>query len=341
MVDNALIIYYTKNRDIKYCCWILAWKGMDFMKSKIVTICLLVVYLLLPFLILYLCSLQMAIGYDAQFSTLYPQYIGVIIYLLPLLNGVLYGVLLFLCMKKGQEWRMAIFAVISFFWMFWGMNYCSLLPFRCPLIPGFDWMADARNLYECFIEAQWCGAYIAAVFLVVVLLRRLWARKNLPAETNAPCCRKISKGTVTAICLLAVCLVVPLLIYFLYSQKSTIAYYYSHLFRLYSYLVSYLVPLLQGVLTGVLLFLCMKKGREGLLALFTAISAFWMLWGMNIAGYLGVEQSFLSGFLWFDWMQDGLKQYTVSQVPVDQFKTIVAVMLLAVALLGRRKQKNI
>ncbi len=73
------------------------------MKSKIVTICLLVVYLLLPFLILYLCSLQMAIGYDAQFSTLYPQYIGVIIYLLPLLNGVLYGVLLFLCMKKGRE----------------------------------------------------------------------------------------------------------------------------------------------------------------------------------------------------------------------------------------------
>ncbi len=59
-----------------------------------------------------------------------------------------------------------------------------------------------------------------------------------------------------------------------------------------------------------------------------------------MAGYPGFEQSFLSGFLWFDWMQDGWELYTVSQVPADQFKTIVSVTLLAGALLSRRKQKN-
>lgn len=310
------------------------------MKSKgvIAALILMPVYLLLPLLIMYLCSLQMAISYSDQFLTLYPPYINTIVYLLPLLCGVLYGVLLLLCMKKGREGLLAIFTAISLFWMFWGMNYNSMLPFHCPLFPWFDWMNDARRLYIRFIPAQWCGAYIAVVFLVAALLRRLLARKTPEVEepADAPRQQKISIGAVIAICLLIVYLVVPLLIYFLYSLNTTVAYYYGHLFPLYSYLVSYFLPLLNGVLTGVLLFLCMKKGREGLLAVFMVISAFWMLWGMNAAGYYGI--TFLSGFLSFDWMQEGWELYTSLQVPIDQFRTIVLVTLLAGALLGRRKQ---
>ncbi len=144
------------------------------MKGKITTICLLVVYLLLPLGMFYVYAWGDGLVFGGH-SEWYQPYVYTVLFLLPVLYGILYGVLLWLCLKNRREVLMALFTGISVLQVLWGINlvYQSFFSFTLPVFPWFDWMADGVNSYqELLLPVQQVGAVVAVVLLIATLISR-------------------------------------------------------------------------------------------------------------------------------------------------------------------------